>query len=217
VKVLTTNVTGHFAYFGQEFSAGNYHLALNFLLFIGAFLSGSFVSNSIIEIISAKKSRHIYLIPMLIEVILLSLVAILGSKTAILSLNTLIAFTLLFAMGLQNALVTKASQAVVRTTHLTGLFTDLGIELSQYLFYSKTRNVRPLAKSIQLKLAIIICFFSGCVAGGFLYSKINFHTLFLSAIILIIALLYDSILFHFYHLKRKLGKSPFYKKEEFKR
>ena len=37
----------------------------------------------------------------------------------------------MFAMGLQNALVTKISNATVRTTHLTGLFTDLGIELSQ--------------------------------------------------------------------------------------
>ncbi|WP_409222026.1 DUF1275 family protein [Cellulophaga lytica] len=40
-------------------------------------------------------------------------------------------------MGLQNSFVTKISNAVVRTTHLTGLFTDLGIELSQ-LFFSKS-------------------------------------------------------------------------------
>jgi uncharacterized membrane protein YoaK (UPF0700 family) len=44
---------------------------------------------------------------------------------------------MLFAMGMQNAMVTKISQSIVRTTHLTGLFTDLGIELSQLFFYKK--------------------------------------------------------------------------------
>jgi uncharacterized membrane protein YoaK (UPF0700 family) len=47
-------------------------------------------------------------------------------------------------MGLQNALVTKVSQSVVRTTHLTGLFTDLGIEISQLLFY------REIAEKVKL-------------------------------------------------------------------
>ena len=32
-------------------------------------------------------------------------------------------------MGLQNALVTRVSGAVVRTTHMTGVLTDIGIEL----------------------------------------------------------------------------------------
>ena len=48
-------------------------------------------------------------------------------------------------MGLQNALVTKVSQSVVRTTHLTGLFTDLGIELSQLFFYRKMSEFKPVS------------------------------------------------------------------------
>lgn len=207
VKVLTTNVTGHFAYFGEAFSEGNYELALNFLLYISAFLAGSFVSNSIIELIARKRSGHVYLIPMAIEAALLTCTGILNGKENQLLTNEFIAFILLFSMGLQNALVTKASQSVVRTTHLTGLFTDLGIELSQFLFYHKKRNVHPLFRSIQLKMAIIICFFSGCVAGAFLYSKINYQTLLFSTAILIFTLLYDTLLLHFYHLKRKLIKS----------
>ncbi|WP_374990541.1 DUF1275 family protein [Chryseobacterium sp. CFS15] len=49
-------------------------------------------------------------------------------------------FTLLFAMGLQNALVIRVSQSVVRTTHLTGLFTDLVIELSLFFFKNKKKR-----------------------------------------------------------------------------
>lgn len=58
------------------------------------------------------------------------MIGIFGSNLMLENSN-IIAFSLLFAMGLQNALVTKISNATVRTTHLTGLFTDLGIELSQ--------------------------------------------------------------------------------------
>ena len=48
----------------------------------------------------------------------------------------LFTFSLLIAMGIQNALVTYISKSVVRTTHLTGLFTDLGIDFSQLFFNS---------------------------------------------------------------------------------
>jgi len=49
------------------------------------------------------------------------------------------AFSLLFAIGLQNSLVTRISEAVIRSTHLTRLFTHLGIELSQ-LFFTKPKS-----------------------------------------------------------------------------
>jgi uncharacterized membrane protein YoaK (UPF0700 family) len=110
-------------------------------------------------------------------------------------------------MGLQNSLVTKVSQSVVRTTHLTGLFTDLGIELSQLLFYRKAGELVQLSKSISLKLTIIICFFSGCIAGGFFFSSLRLKTLLLAAGCVLIALFYDSILFHYYYIKRKLRSS----------
>jgi uncharacterized membrane protein YoaK (UPF0700 family) len=45
------------------------------------------------------------------------------------------------AMGLQNATITNVSGAVVRTTHLTGVSTDFGLEAAQLLmwFVEKTR------------------------------------------------------------------------------
>lgn len=203
IKILTTNVTGHFAYFGEAFTGGSYGNAINFLLFIIAFLSGSFFSNFLIEMVSIRRPRLAYLIPILIEIIILSTVGIFGDSIQFSQFKEVVAFILLFAMGLQNALVTKASQSVVRTTHLTGLFTDLGIELSEFFFHRKTAEIQHLKKSVYLKIAIISFFFLGCVAGGFIYSELSFKTLLVSSSVLIIALLYDTILFHFYHIKRK--------------
>lgn len=204
IKILTTNVTGHFAYFAEEFSNKNYSMALSFLIFILSFLCGAFVSNTFIEGISRRSPRYAYIIPMILEIVILGFLGIYGAKlTDPQQYYQLISCTLLFSMGLQNSLVTKVSQSVVRTTHLTGLFTDLGIELSQLLFYRKSRKFKTLKKSIYLKLAIILFFFLGCITGGFAYRKLELNTLLISSCCLAIALFYDYIRLSFYHLKRK--------------
>ena len=205
VKILTTNVTGHFAYFAEELVNKNYASAFAFLLFILFFLLGAFISNLLIEIRSRVKPGRSHLYPMIIEVLVLVLVAISGTGSILSNAHgQLIACALLFAMGIQNSLVTKVSQSVVRTTHLTGLFTDLGIELSQLFFYRKTTEFKKLGRSIYLKLAIILFFFSGCVAGGFLFHFLELKTLLVGVACLVMALLYDNLLFGFYSFKRKI-------------
>ena len=106
-------------------------------------------------------------------------------------------------MGLQNSLVTTISNAAVRTTHLTGLFTDLGIELSQLFFYKSDEYKRKLTSSIKLRLTIISFFFLGGIAGGILYANINLHTLILAGVLLLVGLVYDNIKFRVIQLKRK--------------
>ncbi len=204
VKVLSTNVTGHFAFFSEDISNKHYQAAFFYLFFILSFFAGAFVSNFLIEIMSRKNTQIAFAFPMAVEIIILTGVALLGSGDILQTYGQLIACCLLFAMGLQNALVTKVSQSVVRTTHLTGLFTDLGIEVSQLFFYRKTQQFRMLSKSIHLKLSIIGCFFWGCVIGGLLYSSFKMETLLVAVAFLLIAFFYDNILFHYHHLKRKV-------------
>ena len=205
VKVLTTNVTGHFAYFAEEVFNKNYGMAVALLLFILSFLSGAFLSNTLIEIVSRVKPQFSFVLPMILEMLILSFAGIFGSRFAATTTHgQIIACSLLFAMGLQNSLVTKVSQSVVRTTHLTGLFTDLGIELSQLLFYRKTYQFHLLSKSIYLQLAIIAFFFLGCTAGGLSFSILELKTLLLGVVFLIIAFFYDNIRVRLYYLQRKV-------------
>ena len=107
-------------------------------------------------------------------------------------------------MGLQNSLVTTISSASVRTTHLTGLFTDLGIELSQLFFYKANEQKHKLMSSIKLRLTIISFFFIGGIVGGVLYSKVGIHTLIFAATTLVVGLIYDNIKFRLILLRRKL-------------
>ena len=201
VKVLTTNVTGHFAYFAEEMSNKRYLNALAFLLYILCFLLGSFVSNLLIELVAKKNIRVSHAAPMIIEILILTGIGIWGDE---ISSAQFIACALLFTMGMQNSLVTMVSQATVRTTHLTGLFTDLGIELSQLFFYKSLDEQHKLKKSIYLRLAIILFFFIGCVSGGYLYNVIAFKTLLLTAGCLMIAIFYDNLRTRFYVFKRKI-------------
>lgn len=105
----------------------------------------------------------------------------------------LLAFSLLFAMGLQNSLVTKISNATVRTTHLTGLFTDLGIEISQLFFYKQKDQRDKLYSSIKLRLTIISFFFLGGLLGGIFYSIINLHVLAIAGAFLFIGIIYGEL------------------------
>ncbi len=192
VKTLTTNVTGHFAYFAEGVIRKDFHEAWSYLSYIISFLFGAFSSSIMVEIIGRKNEHFVNVIPVMVEIIILASVALL-SHHSIIENPEIIACSLLFAMGLQNALVTGISNAAVRTTHLTGLFTDMGIELSQLFFYKKPEQVKKLQSSIKLRLIIVLFFFLGIFIGGYSFYKFETLSLLLAALTLVIGLLYDTV------------------------
>lgn len=203
-KQLATNVTGHFALFINDVAEFKVWKGTIYFLYIFSFLFGSFLSSLIIETFRENKKLNVFVIPILIESLILISIAITSDIVDIKYPNLIICL-LLFSMGMQNSFVTKISNAIVRTTHLTGLFTDLGIELSQ-LFFPKTHPHREKIKStIKLRIFIICFFFMGGLIGGFIYSRLGLklNTLIFGAIILIISLFYDDFRYQFIRTRRK--------------
>lgn len=192
VQRLTTNVTGHFAFFVDEIFRLHFAESLVYFVYILFFFLGSFTSNFLVEIMMRKNENFVFVIPTIVESVILYLIALSGQSLAANNSNV-IAAGLLFAMGLQNSLVTRISDAMVRTTHLTGLFTDLGIELSQLFFYKAQEQRHKLISTIRLRLRIIIFFFAGGIAGGVLYSYWELYSLALPATMLLAGLFYDSL------------------------
>lgn len=202
---LTTNVTGHFAFFADEIAQKNYSYALVYLAFILSFLSGAFFSSLYTEAISKKHPRYRYSFPVSFEIAILTFVAQL--PVVIIDHYPIeIACALLFAMGMQNALVTNISKSIVRTTHLTGLFTDLGIELSQLFFFKESAQQKRLKTSIKLRIIIIVSFFIGGLIGGFGYPIFGLKTLLLASLFLLIGLFYDAVKFQLMTLNRRYIK-----------
>ncbi len=203
-KQLTTNVTGHFALFINDVAEFEFWKGTIYFLYIFSFLFGSFISSFLIEKYRDNKKLNVFVFPTLIECLILISIPIVYKTTQIKNPDLIVCF-LLFAMGLQNSLVTKISNAIVRTTHLTGLFTDLGIELSQ-LFFAKAHPHQDKIKStIKLRIFIISFFFLGGFIGGFLYSRteLKLNTLILGAIVLLTSLFYDDLRFRMIKTKRK--------------
>lgn len=204
---LTTHVTGHFALFIRDVANFKVWRGTIYFLYIFSFLFGSFTSSFLIEKFKENRKLNVYVIPTLIECLILVTIAVLGNFGEI-DYPDLMVCSLLFAMGLQNSFVTKISNAVVRTTHFTGLFTDLGIELSQLFFPKSHPNRKKLKSTIKLRLYIICFFFSGGLVGGFLYSKLDLklNTLILGALILLISLFFDDLRLRMITIKRRLRR-----------
>jgi anti-anti-sigma regulatory factor len=113
-----------------------------------------------------------------------------------------------FAMGLQNALVTRISGAVVRTTHVTGVVTDIGIEVVRvwHWFKDSTRHLNlaqrlrlvPLAvrdaemKRVTLLATIFLSFISGAVVGPITFLAWGAWALALPVAVLVGLALFDA-------------------------
>lgn len=87
----------------------------------------------------------------------------------------LLAYGMGFLMGFQNATVTHLSGARVRTTHMTGMLTDLGMELALWFDHRRTGNRWEGATNVRERLrlhgAIILSFGLGGIAGMVLEAR----------------------------------------------
>ncbi|WP_269790742.1 YoaK family protein [Stenotrophomonas sp. Iso1] len=82
------------------------------------------------------------------------------------------------ACGLQNAMATTFSGAVVRTTHLSGMFTDLGIGLGHLL-----RGLPLPVRRLTLSGLIISGFLAGGVMGAWLFVRWQYDALLVPALL----------------------------------
>lgn len=203
IHQLTTNVTGHFAFFVDEVYSLNTWRGLVYFLFVVFFFLGSFTSGILIEYMNRKNERYIFVVPVILEALVLLFTGIFGELMLERSI-TYVAYSLLFAMGLQNALVTMISNSVVRTTHLTGLFTDLGIEIAQLFFYKGYLQKKKLKASVKLRSTIILFFFLGGTFSSLTYSFLGLKLLIVSALILCLGLIYDQMRVRLKRVQRRI-------------
>jgi uncharacterized membrane protein YoaK (UPF0700 family) len=85
-------------------------------------------------------------------------------------------------MGLQNAITTKISQKEIRTTHMTGVVTDIGIELGRLIYWNKSKhfpldeNVRANRQKLKAYLLIFSAFLTGAVLGALAFREAGYFT-----------------------------------------
>lgn len=152
-----SHLSGSVTLLGVSLSS-NIPMALNLLMIIMSFIIGSAISGLLISGESLKLGRY-YDVLLFIESGLLLMAALL--------LNRYMTVGLCFASmacGLQNAFATTYSGAVIRTTHLTGIFTDLGI-----MFGRAIKGEALDKRKCVMFIVIIFGFLSGGVLGSVLF------------------------------------------------
>lgn len=147
IGAFTSHVTGNVARLGTSVAARSYGSALDILTMVAAFFSGAFLSSMMTESTFFGRRSNAYAVALTTEATLLGIVftEMLRGRDA-----QVPALLLCAAMGMQNSLVTRLSGAIVRTTHLTGVITDLGIEAARWF--------RWWRRSLSTKLGVTLAF-----------------------------------------------------------
>ncbi len=161
-----THQSGNFSFMVNELISGNTPFFLHYFLIIICFMAGCILSGYIIRGYQLKLGRR-YGVSLLIECAMIGTAWFLYGPYHLLSL-----LLLAFASGLQNAMATTYSGAVIRTTHLTGVFTDISVMIGNRIAGQKI----PL-KKMQLLVGILIGFFNGSILAGILNPFIGKHIL----------------------------------------
>ncbi|HEY0978849.1 MAG TPA: YoaK family protein, partial [Flavobacteriales bacterium] len=152
------------------------------------------LSNSIIINLERTLRHWARAIPMLVEIICLCGVGYYGHyhyRETLMETEILVA-VLLFSMGLQNGLTASISNFAVKTTHLTGLTTDLAIHLSMAT-RGEWRNKPEVRNKILLLSCIAASYLVGGVFAGSITGAFQYRVFFFIASVLLMTLVYDAV------------------------
>lgn len=196
VKQYTSHMTGIVSSMADNLALGDLQLMLAGLSALLAFMAGAGSSAILVNWARRRHMQSEYALPLLIEAVLMLGFGLLGAHLAEHAwlFMPLTAGLLCYMMGLQNAIITKISKAEIRTTHVTGLVTDIGIEFGKLFYWNRDRDAgQPavLANREKLKLLLLLlsAFFFGGVLGAVGFKHAGFvSTVPLSLFLMLLAM-----------------------------
>lgn len=173
VHQYTSHMTGVVSSMADTIALGAYELALTGAGALFSFLLGAASSAVMVNFARRHHLHSEYAFPLLVEALLMLVFGLLGARITEID-GVVVSFTVMllsFIMGLQNAIVTKLSNAVIRTTHVTGMVTDIGIELGKLFYWNYanpagTRKVMADRSKLKLLSTLVCLFFAGGVIGA---------------------------------------------------
>jgi uncharacterized membrane protein YoaK (UPF0700 family) len=180
-----THLTGTTSMLAAALAALDGGAALHYAAIIGSFVAGTVLSGFLIQDSTLQLGRR-YGIALFLESILLCVAIPLLQRNHIFGI-----YSAACACGLQNAMVSTYSGAVIRTTHLSGMFTDLGIFLGHTL-----RGLPVDSRRMRLCFLVISGFLVGGIVGGVAFARFHYAALFIPATLTAItSLAYGAYLF----------------------
>ncbi|MBT9530356.1 MAG: DUF1275 domain-containing protein [Pseudomonas sp.] len=181
VQQYTSHMTGIVSAMADNIALGAYDLVLGGAGGLLSFLLGAACSAIMVNYSRRRRLHGEFALPLLLEAFLLLCFGLLGARLATVAglFVPVTVMLLCFIMGLQNALITKLSKADIRTTHITGIITDIGIELGKSLYWnapgsSKQPPVAVNRAKLQMLALLALSFFLGGVVGAFGFKYLGY-------------------------------------------
>lgn len=167
-----THLTGVTTQLGSSIASLQTGQALHLFAVIVAFMLGAVYSGFLIRDSTLKLGRRYGLALMTESFLLFAAVPFLSRH------QVLGAYLASCACGLQNAMASTYSGAVLRTTHVSGLLTDIGVFVGQFLC-----GIKVDWRRLFLNLILVFSFFSGGVIGALLFQHYTYSTLYFPALL----------------------------------
>jgi uncharacterized membrane protein YoaK (UPF0700 family) len=167
-----THLTGTTSLLGAALAEGNTRSILQLSGMLLAFVLGALLSGLLIKDSVLQLGRR-YGAALALEAVLLAAAVPLFEQGNF--LGPLLAAS---GIGLQNAMATTYSGTIIRTSHVSGMFTDIGISIGHAL-----RGLPVDRRRLSLCLVIIGAFLLGGIIGAYLYSHWHYRALLLPAML----------------------------------
>ncbi len=197
VKQYTSHMSGLVSAMADSVALGTMEWLTTGLGALMSFLGGAACTAVLVNWGRRRRLESEYALPLMLEAGLLLGFGLLGGRLQMVHTLELVPATvalLCFTMGLQNAIITKISHAEIRTTHLTGMVTDIGIELGKAFYWNRSfedeAGVRVKAdmEKLWLLVRLVGVFFLGGVVGALGFKHVGFgSTLPLAAMLMLLA------------------------------
>jgi uncharacterized membrane protein YoaK (UPF0700 family) len=182
--LYASNMTGNVSAISDRTGTGEAALAVQALLLVSLFTLGATTSTLLIRHRRLRARHGAFAYSICAEAIVLGVAGLVALALREPARGQVLVLSLSFALGLQNAAVTKISEARVRTTHVTGMITDIGIELARW-FDGRGHGPGALKPhdpgKLHLHLLTVGAFLGGGLVGVMVYRFVGAALLFAAA------------------------------------
>ena len=195
VGQYTSHMSGIVSSLADNLALGEVDLLVAGLSSLLSFLAGAATSAIQINWGRRRHRRSLYAMPLMLEAMLLLCFGLIGTNLEhhrVLFVPATVCL-LFFVMGLQNAMIAKISRAEIRTTHVTGVVTDIGIELGKLFYWNAwpvagADEVRADRQKLALLGSLLLSFLADGLAGAIGFKHLGFvATLPLALVLLTLA------------------------------
>ena len=173
LRQFTSHMSGITATLAAELGTENVRVLTFPAIVLGCFVAGAAFCAVVVNWERRRNRESLFAVPVAIEALLLAGVALFGGAGHLFTSLAVMGFS----MGLQNAVITKISDSEIRTTHVTGTITDIGIELGRLFYWNRTQRgteVRADRRKLALLTLLVGLFFGGGTLSAVMFHRLGF-------------------------------------------